>query len=237
MTEQDWIECQHPQRMLEFVQSKTSDRKLRLFACACCRHIWHLLTDERSRRAVVVAESHIEGVVSRNQLRAARHEASQARKDAHAARMSVHHFIPELFTHTAIAAFFSACNQTDCVEMSRAVAATCCLIGRYEESGFSGRAEIEAALCAILRELLGTVLFRSVPIAVALLPPAVLALAQAAYDERLLPSGYLDNARLAVLADALEDAGSMDAELLEHLRGPGPHVRGCYAVDWILGKT
>ncbi len=61
-------------------------------------------------------------------------------------------------------------------------------------------------------------------------------LAHAAHDERLLPEGTLDPARLAVLADALEDGGCADAELLGHLRGPGPHVRGCWAVDLILGK-
>jgi len=61
-------------------------------------------------------------------------------------------------------------------------------------------------------------------------------LAQAAYDERLLPSGELDTVRLAVLADALEEAGSADADVLSHLRGPGPHVRGCWAVDLILSR-
>jgi hypothetical protein len=43
--------------------------------------------------------------------------------------------------------------------------------------------------------------------------------------------------RLPLLADALEDAGCTDAELLGHLRGPGPHVRGCWAVDLVQGKT
>jgi hypothetical protein len=52
-------------------------------------------------------------------------------------------------------------------------------------------------------------------------------LAQAAYAERQLPSGQLDAGRLAVLADALEEAGCTDTDLLGHLRGPGPHVRGC----------
>jgi hypothetical protein len=65
----------------------------------------------------------------------------------------------------------------------------------------------------------------------------VVALAQAAYEQRELPAGTLDMARLAVLADALEDAGCTDADLLSHLRGPGPHVRGCWAVDLILGKA
>jgi hypothetical protein len=65
----------------------------------------------------------------------------------------------------------------------------------------------------------------------------ILKLAQAAYDERHLPSGELDPARLGVLADALIDAGCTDAELLEHFRGEGPHLRGCYAVDCILRQS
>jgi hypothetical protein len=65
----------------------------------------------------------------------------------------------------------------------------------------------------------------------------VVRLAQSAYEERSLPDGTLDLARLAVLADALEEAGVTDAQLLEHLRGPGLHVRGCFAIDAILGWT
>jgi hypothetical protein len=61
-------------------------------------------------------------------------------------------------------------------------------------------------------------------------------LAEAAYEGRELPGGTLDVARLAVLADALEEAGCGNAELLGHLRGPGPHVRGCWVVDLILSK-
>ena len=59
-------------------------------------------------------------------------------------------------------------------------------------------------------------------------------LAQAAFEERALPNGELDPIRLAILADALEDAGCNEAELLDHLRGPELHVRGCWAVDAIL---
>ena len=62
-------------------------------------------------------------------------------------------------------------------------------------------------------------------------------LAKAVYDERSLPSGTLETDRLGILADALEDAGCTDATILEHLRGPGPHVRGCFVVDLMLGKT
>jgi hypothetical protein len=77
--------------------------------------------------------------------------------------------------------------------------------------------------------------FRYVSLAVAHRTPAF-SLARAAYDERRLPSGELDLSRLAVLADALEEAGAPD-ELVAHLRGPGPHVRGCHVVDLCLGLS
>lgn len=91
-----------------------------------------------------------------------------------------------------------------------------------------------------LREILGPTPFRKVRVAPSLLrwrDDTIPKLAQQAYDDRLLPEGHLDAARLAVLADALEEAGFDGAGLLAHLRGPGPHVRGCWAVDCLLGKT
>jgi hypothetical protein len=57
------------------------------------------------------------------------------------------------------------------------------------------------------------------------------------YEERELPSGHLDAARLAILADMLEEAGRTDRGILGHLRGLGPHVRGCVAVDALVGRS
>jgi hypothetical protein len=95
------------------------------------------------------------------------------------------------------------------------------------------------AQCLLLRDLFGNP-FRPAPAAdpawLAWQGGAVRELARAAYEGRRLPEGTLDPARLALLADALEDAGCGDAELLAHLRGPGPHVRGCHALDLLLGK-
>jgi hypothetical protein len=62
-------------------------------------------------------------------------------------------------------------------------------------------------------------------------------LAQAVYDERDPGSGLLDNARLAVLADALEETGCCDPVILRHCRRQGEHYRGCFVVDAILGKA
>jgi hypothetical protein len=85
---------------------------------------------------------------------------------------------------------------------------------------------------ALFREVVGNP-FRPAPA----LDPAWLSwnggtvpkLAEAIYDERAFD-------RLPVLADALEDASCADPDLLGHLRGPGPHVRGCWVVDLLLGK-
>lgn len=64
----------------------------------------------------------------------------------------------------------------------------------------------------------------------------VLSLARAAYAERSSPGGTLDAARLGILANALSDAGCGDGALLSHLRGPGPHYAGCWAVDPLINR-
>ena len=86
-----------------------------------------------------------------------------------------------------------------------------------------------------MREVFGNP-FRPTAIDPAWQGPDVKALAQTAYEERSLPAGTLDPAGLAVLADALEEAGCSDAEMLTHLRGPGAHPRGCWVLDLLLGK-
>jgi len=88
---------------------------------------------------------------------------------------------------------------------------------------------------AVLRELFGNP-FRTITLDSTLRTPSILSLAQAAYEERHLSSGILDTQCLAILADALEDAGCDSADLLSHLRGSGPHVRGCWVLDLLLGK-
>lgn len=88
----------------------------------------------------------------------------------------------------------------------------------------------------LLKDLVGNP-FRPTSITPELRTRTIRALAQAAYEERILPSGELDAVRLAVLADALEDAGCTNPDILDHLRGAGPHVRGCFVVDSCLDLT
>jgi hypothetical protein len=91
------------------------------------------------------------------------------------------------------------------------------------------RGEGPTTALAILRDIFGNP-FRPPTLDSAWKTDTVLALAQGAYDE-----GAFDH--LPILADALEDAGCANADLLFHLRSPGPHVRGCWALDLILGKS
>jgi hypothetical protein len=98
------------------------------------------------------------------------------------------------------------------------------------------RSREEAFQCHLLRDIVGNP-FQPVTLDPGWLTPTVKVLAEAAYEERALPLGELDAARLGVLADALEDAGCGNADLLGHLRGPGPHVRGCWALDLLLGRS
>jgi hypothetical protein len=88
----------------------------------------------------------------------------------------------------------------------------------------------------LLRDIIGNP-FRPISINPIWITPTVLDLARSAYDERIMPSGELEPANLAVLSDALEEAGCDDEDILNHLRGPGPHVRGCWAVDLCLGLS
>jgi hypothetical protein len=221
MDEEQWLACDDPHKMLVFLWGEVSERKRRLFACACCRRIWGLLTDERSQTAVEVAERVAEGLATEEErdlaFRAAqvvyREERDRERMD------SVAYF-------AGIAAWLASGTGGGSARAA-GVAATWATHDDTPE-------RIRQA--ALLRDILGNP-FRPATIKPAWRTPAVVAHAQLIYDERHLPAGTLDKDRLAVLADALEEAGCEDEQILGHLRSGGDHVRGCWAVDLVLGKS
>jgi hypothetical protein len=71
MNEMAWLRCADPDAMLYSLRGRVSERKLRLFACACIRRIWYHLSDDRCRRAVEVIERCADGLVGRVELQAA----------------------------------------------------------------------------------------------------------------------------------------------------------------------
>ena len=80
-----------------------------------------------------------------------------------------------------------------------------------------------------LRDIFGNP-FRPVAFADSWRSETAVALASGVYAERAFD-------RMPILADALEEAGCDHADVLSHCRGPGPHVRGCWVVDGVLGKS
>jgi hypothetical protein len=214
MTEKQWLACTDPRMMLEFLQGKASVRKQGLFAVACCRRIWNLM-DCPIKQVVEVAERYADGSATDPELASSRAVASVVPSALVAKRATM-------------AAWLSTATASGAAWKMTSRAAS--------EAAWEASGEREDRPQAdLLRCIFGNP-FRPATLVPAWQTPQVVALAQAAYEHRDLPAGTLDLARLAVLADALEDAGCPDADILGHLRNPGPHVRGCWAVDLLLGK-
>jgi hypothetical protein len=225
VTESDWLNAKDPQAMLAVLRDsgKLSGRKARLFAVACCRCTWNLLPYRRSRDAVEVLERLADGEVPRAEvehvLRGAYNAYSEIERidgdDLAEARWlvarGVYHALKAGPSTTALYAHHSA---------RLAVA-----------YGAARRAE-EGQQCGLLRDIFGPLPFREVhldPLWLARNDGIVKRLAKGAYDERAFE-------RMPVLGDALEEAGCQSEEVLSHCRGPGPHTRGCWVVDLVLGK-
>jgi hypothetical protein len=79
MAAMHWWLCNEPEQLLYFLRDKANDRCLRLFTCACCRLIWPLIADERSRKAVVTSEEFADGLVPSLVLKAAEASARDVR--------------------------------------------------------------------------------------------------------------------------------------------------------------
>jgi hypothetical protein len=226
MTEMDWLERTDPKGMLAFVRGRCSERKQRLFVCACARRVWRHIPDERSRRAIEVAEELAEGTASTWQVITARQGARAAAREAQ----------DEVESLAALAQYAISVRYGERDDHPH--------IGTAEAAGLSTLAWCNhnrphlldaAALCALIRDIFGNP-FRPILLDPARRTPTVVSLAQAAHDRRSLSESTLDPLRLAVLADALEDVGCTDPAILDHLRGPGPHVWGCSIVDLVLAK-
>jgi hypothetical protein len=228
MTESEWLtETRRPWMMVQSLlapgkvqRTKAGKRKLRLFACGCCRLIWELLPDPRTREAVKVAERFAEGQASKDELQAAFQSVigltmggysptDPGVQERTAARMA----LASVKARAMSAAF-------DMTALPLPLAGYC-----------AGEASGDVLLCDLLHCVFGNP-FRPISLDHAWLAwndGTVRTLAQSIYDDRAFD-------RLPILADALEEAGCKSTDILNHCRGPGPHARGCWVVDLILGE-
>lgn len=247
MTEQEWLTCTEPQKMLDFLRGKASDRSLRLFSCACCRRIWHLLSERRGRKAIEVAERYADidretiplelfeedlGLIIMSLENESENLMASATTAADEAQTSAAFAAVQCVTLTGEAgAEYTSANVISAI-FHEATAASA-------PSAAAARVAERDKQAILLRDIFGNP-FRPIGID----PPSlhwndavVVRLAQAAYEERILPAGTLDNTRLLILADALEEAGCTDGQILTHLRSSGKHYRGCWVLDMVLGKN
>lgn len=202
------------------------ERKWRLFLVACLRRVWHVFKDERCLRLVDAVEQRADGVITQEQLDQLWLEAGEPPCEDNG-------------------------DPDDCPPDRRAAACAAQALGNaanatvqsfegYCGGGWAADAaddlEVEKQFqIDLVGEIFGNP-FRPVTLNMSWQTPTVVALAHATYENYLLPDRTLDPTRLAVLADALEEAGCTDADVLGHIRSAGAHVRGCWVVDLLLGK-
>ena len=216
MNEPEWLACGEPRKMLRYLEGKATDRKLRLFACACCRRIWHLLPHQSNRDLVAAVEDHPAGAFSDPDLEAAivassRHESQFVVDQGYWAVKYLGR------SYYKLTPFGSA-------------VAVAFLVARRARAKGEAAAE-EATQASLVREGFGN------PFCQVTLDPSWLVwnsgtipkLAQSIYDDRAFE-------RLPILADALEEAGCTDPAILDHCRNQAEHARGCWVVDLILAK-
>jgi hypothetical protein len=221
MTEAEWLAGTDPTPLLHHLGRTARSRKLRLFAVACCRRAWARLRDETCRQAVEVAEAFADHRVS-NQRREQVTRAVRALLGPQArACYGLAYHVVRSARYTFVNARIAAARANWAVTGARNVGE--CPAAEAAES---------AAQCRLLRDIYGNP-FRRVPVGLGWLAwngGTVPKLVRAIYEELAFD-------RLPVLADALEEAGCTNADLLGHCRQPGEHVRGCWAVDLLLGKS
>lgn len=213
MTEAEWESGSDPESMLRFVRGKVSDRKLLLFAAATFRRLVALLPDPRQRRGIDVLEQLAEGAITRGSCRGV---VTQMR----------HAIPPDDWTpgsppaddphYAALMLYREFCCSSIAVHAVEAPAALADGTGERHEQA------------RLMQCIFGNP-FRPVRIESRWVTPTVVSFAQMIYEERAFE-------RLPALASALEEVGCDDSGILSHCRNEGPHARGCWVTDLIIGS-
>ena len=224
MTEEQWTSRANPIRMVEYLKSAATGRKLRLFATACIRLFGQYLdgvptllldtfeeyADERAEYDEIVALKE-----SLERLTSSAFSSSPAQvvwdmlinlTQQERYRPNAYWLAREVVSEVGRVEIYAQANSECNDEMRRSVS----------------RAAV------VVRDIFGNP-FRPVTFAPEWRADTALAIARGMYESR-------DFSAMPILADALQDAGCDSADILDHCRGPGPHVRGCWVVDLVLGK-
>ena len=255
MNEAEWLNCKDPRRMLVHLRRKAGARKLRLFAVACCRRLGPLLENDFHRLTLEIAERLADGVAGAADAECVfrigiyRHGPG----GSGGLTWSLHRAMTVDEQIAVIAAWNEAPSDqwyppatvsAPTAEDQRLAAHRAAVKGSESAAHAAARSAGEGAnllrfgrtygaerraQAHLLREIMGNP-YRRATIDPAWLTPDLVMLAQAAYGERAFD-------RMPILGDALENAGCVNIAILAHRREPAEHVRGCWVVDVLLGKS
>lgn len=215
MTEFEWCRTKVPNAMLEHLRHCGLNRKLRLFAVACCRPYLDIMADGRCQLAIDTSERFADGAESFERLAERSQEMQQplwvARPQSEARFHAVAAAMWATVEANIVHGFWMPANNA---------AASIRKAGDGSDRAFQAR---------LIRCIFGNP-FRPVAFDPQWLTSTVTHLAHGIYDDRAFD-------RMPILADALQDAGCENDDILNHCRDPkGIHARGCWVVDLILGK-
>ncbi len=228
MTEAEWLVCEDPPAMLRALSDRASDRKLRLFTTICCRRVQQKcgasLESENAVSYVAVLERRADGVSDAAEwadallcVSSSWHDIIDRTLEAPTADCLT--FFCAIRDYALETAFWSSVNANIAL------------------SNFSRRPEVDELAgspesrfqAPLLRDIFGNP-FRTVSFSPEWRTSTAVALAAQMYESR-------DFGAMPILADALQDAGCDNADVLDHCRDANvPHVRGCWVVDLVLGR-
>jgi hypothetical protein len=243
MTEAEWLAATDPSSAIWAVRECVSDRKLILYSLSCCDRIAEHITDPRSRAAISFAERYAEvGLARRRGIVRVRVSAYDAQREAHARHVAEDDMVRRAsalaMSEAAKAAMYllepvARLGAEAVGRLASYVAAWQWLIRhrpprRLDLFDASAAIPEQQEQLKLLRDIFGNP-FRPVTVDPAWLTSTVTALARQMYESR-------DFTPMPILTDALQDAGCDHADILGHCRSDGPHVRGCWVVDLVLGK-
>jgi hypothetical protein len=245
MTEAEWLACVDPEPMLELVRRNASDRKIRLFAVACCRRVWSSLEHEEFRDAVRKAEAFADGLADRAEMLAAHEKARPIFPKLHdgkdngpGAALTASSFPgppKSLWDRIADALddpwWEDELDKGDPLGVALVTArhaAWAAAVLQNQRNVFDAPATLaeRREQAALVRCLFGNP-FRPQPEHGEWLTREIGDLAEAMYAERPFD-------RMPLLADALEASGCASHDLIEHCRSGVGHARGCWVLDLLL---
>ncbi|QEL17297.1 hypothetical protein [Limnoglobus roseus] len=220
MTEKQWLTAKSPDSLIDLCRDR---RKLRLLACACARRMLAALPGDPAFEAIIdAAETYADNAATRPLAVAARKPLRDAAKRLKDAKK------PEPL---AKAVFILTDLTNDVIEgFTAGIANSSWALGHPNAVAKTNVREEKAVQALLLRDIFGN-LFRPVEFDPEWRTSTAVDLAHTAYNARHFGA-------LPILADALQDAGCEDDAILRHCRDEKQvHVRGCWVVDLVLGKS